>query len=213
MATQLFIMPQSFDSKGRLMPSHVSALGAASWAFMPFGLELLGILATDPVDLSSFADTFAFPQNLDTTLSSADVANVKAFFATNNIPNSYIVAGMTWRTVAQTTAKCFQIAQRHNGLTGSAIFSTTTQVSLAAQSSAIVASTIAPPAPIRVGTVPTLSGSLSSLSTVNTNLTTVAGSFGFTSPDPNGTLEAALISLANQFQAQLVMDRGDGFHL
>jgi hypothetical protein len=211
--SQLFLVQQVFDAKGALVPKYLSTdLSGRSWVAMPYGIEGLVLLATDPnPELASEVDVFAFPVNLDTPLASADVSNVQAFFTASNIPSAYVVAGMTWRTVARTTAKVFQILQRHNGLFGAAVFSSNTSASLAAQSAAIVASTVVPPSPVRVEIAPILSGPLPT--TVHTNLTAVAGSFGFSSPDANGTVEAALTFLGVQFQAPLVMDRGDGFTL
>lgn len=213
MSTQLFLVPQVFDSTGRLVPKYTATdLSGKSWVGMPFGIEGLCLVATDEnASLSAEPDVFSFPQNLDAPLASANVSSVQAFFAAQNIPSAYVIAGMTWRTVARTTAKVFQILQRHNGLTGTAIFSTNTAASLAAQSAAIVAATLVPPAPIRVGIAPTLSVPLPAV--VKTNLTSVAGSFGFSAPDPSSTVEAALTFLGGQFQDRLVMDRGDGFIL
>ncbi len=213
MATQLFLVPQAFDAKGSLVPKYLTTdLSGKSWVVMPYGLEGIVLLASDPnAALAAEADVFAFPVNLDTALASADVSSVQAFFAANNIPSAYVVAGMLWRTVARMTAKVFQILQRHNGLLGAAIFSTNTSASLAAQSAAIVASTAVPSAPVREGIAPTLSGPLPAA--VKTNLAAVAGSFGFTAPNPSGTVEAALTFLGGQFSAPLVMDRGDGFSL
>jgi hypothetical protein len=213
--TQLFLIPQQFNAQGQLVPKYLATdLLNKSWVAMPYGLELLALVATDPNPaLAAEADVFAFPLNLDTLLASADVTSVQSFFAAQNIPNGYVVAGMTWRTVARTTAKVFQINQRHNGLTGTAIFSTNTTAYLAAVAAATVSATVIPPQPVRVGIAPTLPGSLSTLPTVKSNLTATAGSFGFAAPDPNGTLETALTFLGNQFQAPLVMDRGDGFSL
>jgi hypothetical protein len=213
MSTQLFLVPQVFDTKGALVPKYTTTdLSGKSWVGMPYGLEGIVLVATDPNPaLAAETDVFAFPLNLDTTLTSLDVANVQAFFSANNIPSSYVVAGITWRVLAQTTAKVFQIAQRHNGLHGAAIFSTNTAASLAAQSAAIVASTLMPPAPVRVGITPMLGGTLPAA--VNTKLLAVASSFGFAPHDSNGTVEAALKRLGDQFIAPLVMDRGDGFTL
>jgi hypothetical protein len=213
MATQLFLVPQAFDSTGHLVPKYVSTdLLNKSWVGMPYGIEGIVLIAADPNPaLSAESGVFTFPANLDTALLASDVANVQAFFAANNIPSSYVFVGITWRAVAQTTAKVFQIAQRNNGLTGAAIFSTNTNASLAAQSAAIVASTAVPSAPVRVGQAPTLAGSIPTA--MKTNLTAVATSFGFSAPNPTGTLETALTFLANQFLAPLELSRGDGFQL
>jgi hypothetical protein len=213
MSTQIFLVPQQFDSKGALVPKYLSTdLSGRSWVAMPYGIEGICLVASDPNPaLAAEPDVFAFPVNLDAPLASADVTNVQAFFQNVNVPSAYVVAGLTWRTVARTTAKVFQILQRHNGLTGTAVFSTNTAAFLAAKSAAIAASTVVPPSPVRVGIAPTLSGSLPTV--VHTNLTAVAGSFSFTAPDPSGTVEAALTFLGGQFQTRLVMDRGDGFSL
>lgn len=211
MSTQLFLVPQVFDSAGSLVPKYYNTdLAGKSFVCMPYGIELVALVACDGnPSLAAEPDTFGFAQNLDIPLSSADVTNVQAFFSANNIPSAYVTVGTLWRTVARTTAKVFQILQRHNGLFGAAIFSTNTTASLLAQSAAIVNNTAMPSAPVRVGIPPTLSGSLPAA--VKTNLNAVASSFGFTAPDPSGTVEAALTFLGGQFQARLVMDRGDGF--
>jgi hypothetical protein len=214
-ATQLFLIPQAFDSLGNLAPKYVSTdLLNKSWVAMPFGIEGLVLLATDPnAALAAESDVFAFPANLDAILSGPDVSNVQAFFQANNIPSAYVLAGTSWRSVVRTTAKCFQIAQRHVGVNQAGIFTTNTPTSLAAQSAAKKANGIVPAAPIRVGIAPTLSGSLSTLTAVKSNLAAVASSFGFSAPDSNGTLETALTFLGNQFLAPLVLDRGDGFSI
>jgi len=213
MATQLFLIPQTFDSTGSLVPKYASTdLSGHSWVAMPYGLEGIVLLASDPNPaLAAEADVFAFPVNLDTPLASSDVTAVQSFFQNANIPSAYVLAGMTWRTVVRMTAKCFQILQRHNGLFGAAVFSSNTSASLAAQSAAIANNTAMPLASTQVGIAPTLLGPLPTA--VHTNLTAVAGSFGFTAPDQSDTVEDALLALGGQFQARLVMDRGDGFSL
>lgn len=213
MATRLYLIPQTFDSTGALVPKYTSTdLSGHSWVAMPFGIEGIVLVATDPNPaLAAESDVFAFPQNLDSTLTPADVANVQSFFAAQNIPSGYVVAGVAWRDLVRMTAKVFQIVQRHHGITGAGLFTTNTDTSLLAQSTAIKNATAVPPAPIRAGIAPTLSGPVPSA--VKTKLPAVAASFGFTAPDTSGTLEAALLAVGNQFNAPLRLSRGDGFTL
>lgn len=218
MATQLFLVPQVFDQNGKLVPEYTSTdLAGKSYVAMPFGLELITLVATDPNPaLAAEPDVYAFPTDLSQVLANADVLALSSWLVNYNIPLSQIVAGMTFATAARSLAQLCQVLQRNLGLTGNAVFSGQTMAAIQQQSAAIKAGTqpagsVAAPA-VKVGVVqPTLVATPSA--SLQDSLSIVANSFSFDAPDMSSDVETALLSLSQQWTAPLHLNRGDGFTL
>jgi len=232
MATQLFLVPQEFNAQGSYVPKYTGTdLQGHSYIAMPFGVEGVALVATDPNPaLAGESDVYAFPENLDTATTDDDASNIQNFFEGVSIPDAFIVSGMTFRDIVKGVAQIFQVAQRCAGLAGVGIFTRNTVASIqstAAQIKAGALTTDAANAPIsqassKIGGVgvqpvqpaqPTLSTALADNAALQANLTSVAASFGFTAPDNNSTAEEALYALGQQFTAPLLLSRGDGFQI
>jgi hypothetical protein len=199
MSTQLFLSPQIFDpTTGIRVPKYQSLL--TNYVCIPFGIEGLCLIAAAPnSSLSAESDVYSFPINLSDTLAVSDVTAIQTYFNGVNIPNSFVVAGMTFQTVAALVARIFLMAQRNTGLTGDGIFTTETTASLATAAASVAAGHGTPVAPIRVGIAPTLTAELTTLPTLATQLTAVATSFGLNEPSSSFTLDSALYFLASQY--------------
>jgi len=179
------------------------------------GWKLSGVLATDPVSLA-FADTYSFPVNLDSVLDAPSVSTLQAFLQNLNLPNSFIQAGQTYRSVVKSLCQVAQILQRNNGLFQSSIFTTTTAASLQTQSQQIQSSKSLTVSTTPISTAPsgtTLSSTVQSSPTLQNNLSAVAQSFGYVPADPSMTVEQSLVHLGSQFTDRIVLSRGDGFTL
>jgi hypothetical protein len=225
MSTQLFLVPQVFNSDGFLAPEYWDTdLVGTTYVMMPFGLELCGILATDANSaLAAESDVYAFPSDLTSVLADTDVDALNGWLSNYSIPSSQIVSGLSFAEAARSLAQIAQVLQRNLGLTGNAVFSGQTFASIQTQSAAIIAGTQSPGPPtlvaqLNVGTVgqhvaqPSLAASISDFSTLNTSLTSVASSFGFDAPDTSSDIETAIASIAQQWTAPLVLDHtGSGF--
>lgn len=91
------------------------------WSMMDYGfinnalLMAHDILPADHAALILHADVFAFPDNLDQSITDP---NVSTFFETVNIPTNWLTPSTTYRQFLRYTAGMFQFNQRYGGISG-----------------------------------------------------------------------------------------------
>jgi hypothetical protein len=102
------------NTTGPYRPKYFDGLrySGIHYGFQPtylVGADLPG--ATDTA-IAANADVFAFPFNLQATLSNAQATNARAAFAAALIPEQWVNASMLWLQVARTVAGMFAFMRR-----------------------------------------------------------------------------------------------------
>jgi hypothetical protein len=126
-AQQLFVMPmtQQTNSKGKTYtaPAYANLLAKGeAWQAMPLGAEPICLFAAmNPTQaeitaISASPGVTTLPSNLTLVMSTTDAARATAFLEANNIPGSWVQAGMTWLTMLRYSMQLFQFMQRYNGV-------------------------------------------------------------------------------------------------
>src|SRR3990167_3588597 len=103
-----------FDSNG---PSINCRWSLMDYGFIQYALLVAhDILITDHAALILNADVYAFPDNLD--LSITDKAVMDVLFESINIPTDWITPATTYRQLLRNLAGLFQFNQRYGGISG-----------------------------------------------------------------------------------------------
>jgi hypothetical protein len=126
MAYRLYITPAIGGGTGIQDPRRPKYFSGFRWAGMDYGFQPLYLVAADllPADDAAIianADVFAFPFNLDVTLSGGQANSARDAFELVFIPAQWVNATLTWRQIARTVAGMFQFMQRLNFTLGNTV--------------------------------------------------------------------------------------------
>ena len=130
MALRFYLMPSIGDGssmENARRPKYLTAMAGADGGWMDFGFNpvfLVGMNLSAPQDTSlvSNADVFAFPFNLQATISGGAVNTRKSILETFFIPGDGVVSGMTEQACIRYVAGLFQFMQRLNFHLGNEVF-------------------------------------------------------------------------------------------
>ena len=227
MNTVLYVMPTATttlpgDSSTTIrIPKYAAAglpLAGKSYVAIPFGLEPVVLVASDPNPQVSANPDVLTIQDLDQLMSVADVTKAITFFEAMNVPaNGIVAAGLTWRQVLRVIAGVFQFAHRLAGQSGQAIFIGTgatldspfANLSVSAQTAVLNAA--------QAFNIPVPALAVASAQQVSpTQINPAPGPIQPVSINPstltgNSSIRSLLISMGQQWNAPLIMNRGDGF--
>lgn len=128
MSTQLFVVPlvqTTFDflvdAQGNPITANVpeyydSDLLNATYASMPLTGCALALIATAPnAALAAESDVFAFPANLDSEMSDADITALTSVLQNANVPTDFLASGITYQAAANTIGAIAQVLQQAAG--------------------------------------------------------------------------------------------------
>jgi hypothetical protein len=94
------------------------------WSLKDYGSQInTGVLAADiEIDdhayVSSQADVFSFPENIDVNPSPAELSALEDFMEIAYIPADWLLPNMSWREVIRTITGMFLFMQRLTAITG-----------------------------------------------------------------------------------------------
>jgi hypothetical protein len=199
MALYLIPMVQTtINSQTVNAPKYLIALNQ-NFGCIPYGVEGTGLVETPQhPTLDGASDVFAFPADLGTVLSDANVKTLDNFCLPLNIPSTGFVAGMTFEDVARTIACVFLLAQAISGSQGGAasIFPSGTTLDSAVQ----------PAQQVNLGMGKNiLNATPSALTDAAGN---VVGPFNLTSVDTSQSVGDVLLSVSQQFSQPILVSGG-----
>jgi hypothetical protein len=131
MSTQLYLVPlvqttfpDLVDAQGNPITANVpeysvnvgDPLYGVTYACMPLVGASLALIATDSnAALAAESDVFAFPANLDSEMTDADIATLTTVLQNANVPTDFLVAGITYQDCADTIGAIAQVLQQAAG--------------------------------------------------------------------------------------------------
>jgi len=126
MSIRFYLTPLIQAGKGR-EPKYFYAMTGLWWQLMPMGAESTALIVADVTpeqhaELSGYSDVTSIPADIDQTISSGALSEVRSALEGLNIPGNWVTTSDTYRQVMRTVAQFFQFIQRLNGITPTKLF-------------------------------------------------------------------------------------------
>lgn len=130
MAFRLYIVPQvgtGASPEDARRPKYIADMVPQpfgeywSFGFQPVFLAGVDVTPAQDTTIVANSDVFAFPFDLDTSITGGQVNAVKTTHEAFFIPADWMTGGLSWRQIARTDTGMFRYLQRLRGIIGNVI--------------------------------------------------------------------------------------------